>query len=57
MGMYVDSDEGVDEPSRAFQRSVRGGVSAVRLLCVVLCVVWGGCVLCVCVVCCGGKEG
>ena len=42
MSMSVDSDERVDETSRAFQRSVR-----------VLCVLraWCVCVLCVCVLC------
>ena len=36
MSMSVNGDEQVDEPSKAFQRSVRGVVCAVRVLCVVL---------------------
>ena len=52
MNMSVDSDERVDEPSRAFQRSV------VRVLCcavygVVCCVLCGVCcVLSLCAACC-----
>ena len=38
MGMSMDGDKRVDEPSRAFQRSVSGVVGTVRVLCVVLCV-------------------
>ena len=32
MSMSVDSDERVEEPSRTFQRGVRGVVCAVRVL-------------------------
>ena len=39
MSMSMDGDERVDEPFRAFQRSVPGVVCSVRVLCVVLCVV------------------
>ena len=62
MSKPVDGDKRVDDPSRTFQRSVRGVVCAVRVLCcVVLCCGWCCvccllsavcCVLCVvCVVC------
>ena len=44
MSMSIDSDERLEEPSRAFQRGVRGVVRAVRVLCVMLFVVLG--VLC-----------
>ena len=43
MSMSVDGDRRVDDPSRAFQRSVRGGVlgwavlRCAALRCVVLC--------------------
>ena len=56
MSMSIDSDERLEEPSRAFQRGVRGVVCAVRVLCVMLFVVLGvlcyvlcavSCVLCV----------
>ena len=51
MSMSVDSDERVDEPSTAFQRSVRGVLCAVHVLCVLFGV---GCAVCcvLCVVCC-----
>ena len=41
MNISVDNDKRVDEPSRAFQRSVPGVVSVVRVLCAVLCTVLG----------------
>ena len=45
----MDTNKRIDDPSRAFQRSVRGDVCAVRVMYwVVLCMVL--CVLC-CVVC------
>ena len=40
MSMSVDGDRRVDDPSRAFQRSVRGGAAGlgcVALRCAVLC--------------------
>ena len=39
MNMSMDGDKRMDELSRAFQRTVRGVVYVVRVLCAVLCVV------------------
>ena len=47
MNMSMDGDKRMDELSRAFQRTVRGVVYVVRVLCAVLCVVlrvW--CIVC-----------
>ena len=48
MGMSMDGDKRVDEPSRAFQRSVSGVVGTVRVLC---CACYVLCPVC-CKLCC-----
>ena len=55
MSISIDSDKRVDDPSGAFQRSVRGVVQF--LCCLVSCgVVWCCVVLC-CALCCVGCGG